>query len=64
MTIGEYIKLTDIETYKKLKRLFKTKVDKPKKDIKLGGDSVVNLMKADSYCRSGRRIKQRGGWGG
>ncbi len=61
MTIGEYIKLTDIETYKKLKRLFKVKIDKPKKEIELG-DSVVNLMKADSYCRSGRRIKQRG-WG-
>lgn len=59
MTIGEYIKLTDIETYKKLKRLFKTKVDKPKIEL---GCSVEELMRVDSYKREGRRIKQRG-WG-
>ncbi len=58
MTIGEYIKLTDIETYKKLIKLCK---NKPKKEIELG-DSIENLMKADSYRREGRRIKQRS-WG-
>ena len=58
MTIGEYIKLTDIETYKKLIKLCK---NKPKKEIELG-DSIENLMKADSYRREGRRIVQRG-WG-
>ena len=56
MTIGEYIKHTDIETYKKLIKLYK-----PKKEIELGC-SVEELMKADSYRREGRRIKQRG-WG-
>ena len=60
MTIGQYIKLTDIETYNKLKNLCKLNVDKPKK-IELG-DKPENLMKHDSYIRSGRRIKQRG-WG-
>ena len=58
MTIGEYIKLTDIKTYRKLLAMFK--IDKPK-PIKLG-DSIENLMRADSYKREGRRIKQRG-WG-
>ncbi len=58
MTIGEYIKLTDIEIYKKL-----IKLCKPKKEIKLGC-SVEELMKSNSYRREGRRIKQRGGWGG
>jgi hypothetical protein len=58
MTIGEYIKLTDIETYKKSIKLCK---NKPKKKIELGC-SVEELMKADSYRREGRRIKQRG-WG-
>lgn len=57
MTIGEYIKLTDIETYKKLIKLCK---NKPKK-IELG-DSIENLMKSNSYRREGRRIVQRG-WG-
>lgn len=56
MTIGEYIKLTDIETYKKLIKLYK-----PKKEIELG-DSIENLMKSNSYRREGRRIVQRG-WG-
>jgi hypothetical protein len=53
MTIGEYIKLTDIETYKKLIKLYK-----PKK-IELG-DSIERLMQHDSYRREGRRIKQKG----
>jgi hypothetical protein len=60
MTIGEYIKQTDRHTYYKLINMFKVKEDKPKK-IKLG-DSIENLMKADSYKREGRRIKQRS-WG-
>ncbi len=59
MTIGEYIKLTDIETYRELRKRFK--ISRSKKDIKLG-DSIENLMRADSYCRSGRRVKQKG-WG-
>ena len=59
MTIGEYIKLTDIKTYRKLLAMFK--IDKPKKKIELG-NSIENLMKSDSYKREGRRIKQRG-WG-
>lgn len=57
MTIGEYIKQTDRDTYYKLINMFKVK--EPKKKIKLG-DSIENLMKSDSYSRSGRRIKQRG----
>ena len=60
MTIEQYIKLTDIETYNKLKKLCKMNIDKPKK-IELG-DKPENLMKHDSYVRRGRRIKQRG-WG-
>ncbi len=52
MTIGEYIKLTDIETYKKL-----IKLCKPKKKIELGC-SVEELMKANSYKKVGRRIRQ------
>jgi len=60
MTIGEYIKLTDIEAYRKLIKLYRLDIDKPRK-IKLG-DRPENLMKHDSYIRSGRRIKQIG-WG-
>ncbi len=52
MTIGEYIKLTDIETYKKLIKLYK-----PKKEIELG-DSIENLMSHSSYKRIGRRVRQ------
>lgn len=52
MTIGEYIKLTDIETYKKLTKLYK-----PKKEIELG-DSIENLMSHSSYKRIGRRVRQ------
>ncbi|MGJ0848170.1 hypothetical protein ACR77J_15880 [Tissierella praeacuta] len=57
MTIGEYIKQTDRDTYYKLINMFKIK--EPKKKIKLGC-SVEELMRADSYFRRGRRIKQRG----
>jgi len=52
MTVGEYIKLTDIETYKKLIKLYK-----PKKEIELG-DSIENLMSHSSYKRIGRRVRQ------
>ena len=56
MTIGEYLKSTDIYTYYRLINMFKIK---EKKEIKLG-DSIENLMRSDSYKREGRRIKQRG----
>jgi hypothetical protein len=56
MTIGEYIKLTDIETYNKLKKLYRLNIDKPRK-IELG-DKPENLMKHDAYKRIGRRIRQ------
>jgi hypothetical protein len=60
MTIGEILKQTDINTYNKLLKMCSKTIDKPKK-IELGC-SVEELMRADSYHRSGRRIKQRG-WG-
>ena len=59
MTIGEYIKQTDINTYHKLLKMCSKTIDKPK--IKLGC-SVEELMRVDSYKREGRRIKQKG-WG-
>jgi len=52
MTIGEYIKLTDIETYEKLIKLYK-----PKKKIELGC-SVEELMSSRSYKKIGRRVRQ------
>lgn len=61
LTIGQYIKLTDIDTYNKLIKLSQKETQKSKKEIKLGC-SVEELMKSDSYSRSGRRIKQRS-WG-
>lgn len=59
MTIGEYIRNTDIKQYNKLVNMFKIK--EPKKKIELGC-SVEELMRSDSYSRKGRRVKQRG-WG-
>lgn len=59
MTIGEYIKLTDIEQYNKLLKMCSKTIDKPKIEL---GCSVEELMRVDSYKREGRRIKQRG-WG-
>ena len=59
MTIGDYIKLTDIETYKRLMRL--SRIEKPPKRIKLG-DKPENLMKHDSYKRIKGKLTQRG-WG-
>lgn len=55
MTIGEYIKATDIKTYNKLLKMCDFKVKKP---IVLG-DSIENLMKHDSYKRVGRRVRQK-----
>ncbi len=51
--ISEQIKHKDMETYKKLKNSFKPE----KQGIKLG-DTPENLMKANSYKREGRRIRQ------
>ncbi len=56
MRIGEILKHNDIDTYRRLKKLSEKEIQKSK-PIKLG-DSVENLMKADSYKRIGRRIKQ------
>lgn len=55
MTIREIIKYKNIDTYRRLKNMYK------KKEIKLG-DRPERLMQHDSYKRCGRRIKQRG-WG-
>ena len=61
LTIGEYIRLTDIYTWYQLRILSKREVQKPNKKIRLG-DKPENLMKHDSYCRVGRRVRQRS-WG-
>lgn len=65
MTIGEYIKLIDIETYNKLKNLCRLYIDKTKKK-KLGdkprkiklGDRPENLMKHDAYRRVRGALRQ------
>lgn len=57
MTIGEYLRLTDIETYRKLQKMFSKKIDKSKKEIELG-ERLKGLMAHDSYKRQGRRIRQ------
>lgn len=59
LTIGERLKLTDINTYYKLLKMCSKTTDKPKIEL---GCSVENLMGHDYYKREGRRIKQRG-WG-
>lgn len=51
MSIGEYVKEKDKETYDKLLKLVK-------KPIQLG-DKIESLMKHDSYKRVNRRIRQR-----
>lgn len=56
MTIKEIIKHSDIDTYERLMKLCKTKIDRPKK-IKLG-DSIENLMKHDSFRKIGGKVKQ------
>jgi len=59
MTIGEYLKMTDIDTYRKLMRMAKMKHKKQKKknEIKLG-DRVENLMKHDAYKRVRGALRQ------
>lgn len=52
--VSEQIKHKDMEMHKKLKNSFKPE---KKKKIELG-DSPENLMKQNSYKRSGRRMKQ------
>lgn len=61
MTIGEVLRHKDIYTCNRLMQMFKTcRSERPesKKEIKLG-DSVTNLMMAESYCRECRGIKQK-----
>lgn len=55
--ISEQIKYKDIDTYKKLKDMSRSKSVNKKKKIELG-DTPENLMKHDSHKRIGRRIKQ------
>lgn len=56
MKIEDILRCNDIDTYRRLKRLSEKPIQKPG-PIKLG-DSVENLMRADSYKRCGRRIRQ------
>ena len=53
MTIGEIIRIKDIDTYRKLMKVGR----RQQKKIELG-DNPENLMKHDSYKRQGRRIRQ------
>lgn len=55
MAIGDIIKEKDYDTYKKLAKMCKN--TKKKKKIELG-DSVHNLMKANSYKRVNGAIRQ------
>lgn len=59
MTIGDYIKLTDIDTYNKIIKLYK--ISKSPKEIVLG-ERTENLMRHDSYKRVKGKLVQRG-WG-
>lgn len=56
MRIGEYLRESDIDTYKKLKRVRKSK-RKKKNKIELG-DRPENLMKHDAYKRVRGRLRQ------
>jgi len=59
MTIGEMLQINSPGIYKKLMQIGK---EKPKKNgIKLG-DSVENLMRADSHKRVNGALRQRS-WG-
>lgn len=51
MTIGEYLRKNDIDTYRRLMRIGR------QQKIKLG-DRPEKLMQHDSYKRQGRRIRQ------
>lgn len=57
--ISERIKYKDIDTYKKLKDMSRSKSVNKKNKIELG-DTPENLMKSDCHKRVGRRIKQIG----
>lgn len=57
MTIGEYLRGTDIDTYHKLLKLRGGRTGKSTREIQLG-DSPENLMKANAYKRINRRIRQ------
>ncbi len=56
MGIGDIIKQKDYETYKKLAKMCKES-RKKEKEIELG-DSIHNLMKANSYKRVNGAIRQ------
>jgi len=51
MTIGEYLRRTDIDTYRQLMRIGR------QQKIELG-DRPEKLMQHDGYKRIGRRIRQ------
>lgn len=55
MTIGEILQINSPGIYKKLMQIGK---EKPQKKIELG-DSVENLMKADSHKRVRGALRQR-----
>ncbi len=55
MSIGDYLKIKDVETYNKLLKFCNYT---PKKPIPLG-DSIESLMKHDSYKRVNRRMRQK-----
>lgn len=54
MTIEEYLRKNDINTYRKLKKMCRRK---KRKKIELV-DRPEKLMEANSYKRCGRRIRQ------
>jgi len=54
MTIGEILRRTDINTYRKLMQIGRRH---NKKEIELG-DRPERLMMHDAYKRIGRRIRQ------
>lgn len=56
MTIGEYLRKNDIDTYRKLMM-----IGRRQQKIKLG-DKPERLMQHDSHKRIGRRIKQTKWW--
>jgi len=58
MTIGEILQINSPGIYKKLMQISK---EKPKKKIELG-DSVENLMRADSHKRVKGALRQKT-WG-
>lgn len=60
MTIGEILEINYPYAYKRLMQIRKTEKPKPQK-IELG-DSVENLMKADSYKKVRGALRQKT-WG-